>query len=221
MEMLVFGHQGTPVLVFPSSMGRFHEWEDFGMINAAYHQLDQGYNQFFCVDSVDGESLYNRNVDPYTRFVRYQQYQSYIIEEVIPFIRTHNANPYTVVAGASFGAFHACNIALKYPKSFGKLIAMSGKYDIRGFADGFYDDNIYFNNPVDYLPNMNNHDHLEDIRRLDLRFTAGDHDICLDATKHFCHLLYEKGIWYECDVWSPNVIHDWPAWKSMLLKHLA
>ncbi len=32
MEMLVFGHAGMPLVVFPTSMGRFFEYEDRGMI---------------------------------------------------------------------------------------------------------------------------------------------------------------------------------------------
>ena len=32
MELLVFGHAGARVIVFPTSMGRFFQWEDFGMI---------------------------------------------------------------------------------------------------------------------------------------------------------------------------------------------
>ena len=39
MEMLVFGHAGTPILAFPSSMGRYFEWEDFKMVDALHHQL--------------------------------------------------------------------------------------------------------------------------------------------------------------------------------------
>ena len=34
MELLVFGHAGARVLVFPTAGGRFHEWEDQGMVNA-------------------------------------------------------------------------------------------------------------------------------------------------------------------------------------------
>jgi esterase/lipase superfamily enzyme len=220
MEMLVFGHSGAPVLVFPSSMGRFFEWEDFHMIDTVRYQIENGFNQFYCVDSVDKESFYNRSVDPFTRFMRYRQYEQYITDEVIPFVHNNNPNRYIISTGASFGAYHACNIALKNPWLFGKLIAMSGKYDIRSFTDGFYDENVYFNNPVDYMPNMTDHGRLEAIRRLDLRFVAGDHDICLDATRHFCDLLYKKGIWYELDVWSPGVIHDWHEWRRMILKHL-
>ena len=32
MELLAFGHAGTPVLVFPTSMGAFFEYEDRGMV---------------------------------------------------------------------------------------------------------------------------------------------------------------------------------------------
>ena len=34
MELLVFGHAGTPYLVFPTSMGRFFDYENRGMIDA-------------------------------------------------------------------------------------------------------------------------------------------------------------------------------------------
>jgi esterase/lipase superfamily enzyme len=220
MEMLVFGHAGTPVLVFPSSMGRFHEWEDFKMVEACRYQLENGYNQFFCVDSVDGESFYNRHADPYTRMMRHRQYDAYIRDEVIPFMRDRAMNGRVVATGASFGAYHALNVTLKYPGQFVKLIAMSGKYDIRNFMDGFYDDNVYFNNPVDYLPGLNDHNFLERIRSVDIRLVAGDADICLEAGKHFSGILFNKGIPHQMDVWGHGVVHDWPEWRNMLQKHL-
>ncbi|MCD8166664.1 MAG: hypothetical protein LUE93_11460 [Bacteroides sp.] len=34
MEYKVYGHQGKPVLVFPTSNGRFYQYEDSGMIQA-------------------------------------------------------------------------------------------------------------------------------------------------------------------------------------------
>jgi esterase/lipase superfamily enzyme len=220
MEMLIFGNSGTPVLVFPSSMGRFHEWEDFRMIDAAHQQLEHGHNRFFCVDSVDAESFYNRSSDPYVRIIRHRQYDTYIRHEVIPFIRDRSMNGRIIAAGASFGAYHALNTALKYPDQFVKLIAMSGKYDIRNFMDGFYDDNVYFNNPVDYIPNLSDHGILEQIRNVDIRLVAGDHDICLEAGRHFSGILYGKGIPHQMDVWGHGVIHDWIEWRNMIQKHL-
>ena len=35
IEMLVFGHSGYPVILFPTSMGSFHENKDMGLIDSA------------------------------------------------------------------------------------------------------------------------------------------------------------------------------------------
>lgn len=220
MEMLVFGHSGTPILVFPSSMGRFHEWEDFKMIDALGHQVNSGYNQVFCVDSVDKESFYNDGASPYVRIVRHRQYDSYINEEVIPFIHSRNHDRHIIVTGASFGAYHALNVALKYPHRFGKLVAMSGKYDIRGFLDGFYDENVYFNNPIDFVPNMNDHHLLEAVRQVDIRLVTGEWDMCLDAAMDMSRRLHSKSVGHTLDIWGNHTKHDWPWWREMIRKHI-
>jgi esterase/lipase superfamily enzyme len=59
MELLIQGHAGMPMVVFPTSMGRFFEYEDRGMIGAVGDRYEHGQVQAFCVDSVDGESWYN------------------------------------------------------------------------------------------------------------------------------------------------------------------
>ena len=53
--------------------------------------------------------------------------------------------------GASLGAYHAANTLFKYPDVVKRCFALSGVYDMKRFMDGAYDDNFYFNNPVDYL----------------------------------------------------------------------
>ncbi|NNE34485.1 MAG: esterase, partial [Rhodothermales bacterium] len=97
MDLLVFGHSGTPLLVFPSSLGRFYEWEDFGMISSLAPQLESGSNQLICVDSIDAESLYNKHVDPYTRMSRHNQYQAYVLNEVVPFVRHRAGTDFIMV----------------------------------------------------------------------------------------------------------------------------
>ena len=220
MELLVFGHSGVPMLVFPSSMGRFHEWEDFKMIDAMKHQIEAGYNQVICVDSVDKESFYNKLADPYVRIVRHRQYDSYITDEVVPFIHNQNENRFIIVAGASFGAYHALNVVFKHPQLFSKLVAMSGKYDIRTFMDGFYDDNVYFNNPVDFIPNLNDHFFLESLRNLDIRLVSGEWDMCLDAAVDMSDKLHRKSIPHVLDIWGDQTKHDWPWWRDMIKKHI-
>src|SRR6202012_1392566 len=42
MELLVFGHDGLPAVVFPTSQGRFFEFEDQGMVGALRDKLEGG-----------------------------------------------------------------------------------------------------------------------------------------------------------------------------------
>ena len=78
MEALIFGHAGTPLLVFPTSMGKFFEYEDRGMISVLAPRIDAGELQVFCPDAVDTESWYNKGVHPRVRVMRHLQYERYI-----------------------------------------------------------------------------------------------------------------------------------------------
>ncbi|MDX1556986.1 MAG: alpha/beta hydrolase-fold protein [Xanthomonadales bacterium] len=220
MEMLVFGHQGTPILAFPSSLGRFIEWRDFGMVEALSNQLLYGHNMLFCIDSVDGESLYNYDVHPYMRIKRHQQYQQYVLDEVLPFIRHRSGSDFVIAAGASFGAYHALDLVMKQPWQFGKLIAMSGKFDIKGHMDGFYDENVYFCNPVDYIPNMHDGRALDALRRNHLILTTAEHDPCKDPNFHMSWMLDQKGIGHTVDFLHGVFGHDWPWWRDLIVKHI-
>lgn len=219
MEMLVFGHAGPALLVFPTSMGRYFEYEDRGMISANWHQYESGQLQAFCVDSVDGESFYNRRAHPGHRIWRHTEYDRYLSDEVIPFIRQVNHSGHLAVAGCSFGAYHAANFALKHPGQVTGLVAMSGSFDIHQFLNGFYNDHCYFNNPVDFIPNLTDNWFLERYRGMKLVLAAGEHDICLGETRRFSDILNSKGIGHTLDVWGHNAYHDWPWWQQMAAKY--
>jgi len=221
MEMLVFGHAGTPVLVYPSSMGRFFEWEDFKMIDALSSQIEQGLNRVYCIDSADKESFYNKSIHPVARMGRHSQYESYVVNEVIPYIHSKSGTDYVIATGASFGAYHAANFMFKNPWKFSKLIALGGAFDIKSFVNGYYDMSVYFHNPVDYLQNMTDHHTLERLRGSDLRFVTGEHDICKDANFHIHHILNSKAVPNQLDLWMDGTGHDWPWWRQMIVKHIA
>lgn len=221
MDLLVYGHAGTPILAFPSSMGRFYEWEDFGMVRTLAAQLEAGHNRLVCVDSVDAEAFYNKGVPPFVRIRRYQQYEQYIIHEVVPFVNHLAGSTFVIAAGASFGGYHAANLVLKHPWKFGKLVALSGAYDIRSFMNGFYDENVYFNNPVDYLPNLHDGHLLGWLRRNHIILTAGEHDPCKEPTFTLSRLLHEKGVPHTLDFLPGAFGHDWPWWKDLIRKHVA
>ena len=126
MEMLIFGHAGARVLVFPTSKGKFYEWEDRRMMDALRSQLDNGWIQMYCVDSVDAESWYAYWKHPGDRAWRHVQYEYYLLNEVLPLSRQKNPNPFLITVGASFGAYHAVNFALRHPHLV-VIAVLSGK----------------------------------------------------------------------------------------------
>lgn len=214
MELLVHGHAGAPVLVFPTSGGRFYEYEDRGMVTNLGDHLDQGWFQLYCVDSVDMESFYCAWAHPRGRIVRHQQYEDYVIQEVLPLIRNKNHNDFLIAHGCSFGAYHAMNFALRHPTRFKRVVALSGKYDMSNFFSGYYDNDIYFHMPSHYVPNLRDPNQIEAIRRIDLIIAVGKEDPNIANNRAFSAALWNKNIWHayrEWDGWS----HDWPYWQKM------
>lgn len=220
MDLLVFGHGGTPLLAFPSSMGRFFEWEDFGMVESLRPQLEQGQNRLVCVDSVDAESFYNKQADPYTRIKRHQQYEAYVTAEVLPFVE-HLGGGLPIAAGASFGGYHAANFVFKYPERFCKLISLSGAFDIKSFLGGFYNDDVYFSNPADFLPNLPEGPQIASLRQTKLVFTVGEYDPCRDSNDHVHGVLTARAVPHTYDFLDGAFGHDWSWWRSLIQKHIA
>ncbi|MBL8153960.1 MAG: esterase family protein [Anaerolineae bacterium] len=215
MELLIFGHAGARVIVFPTSKGKFYEWEDRGMMWALRDHLENGWLQMYCVDSVDAESWYNWGIHPNARGWRHTQYDNYIYHEVIPLSQSKNNSPFCITVGASFGAFHAMSFALKHPDRVGRAIGMSGLYDIRSFTSGYGDDNVYFNNPMQFIANEHDPHRLSLLRGVDIIIASGRDDRLIDSARAFSGLLWGKGIGNalrEWDGWS----HDWPYWQRMI-----
>jgi len=222
MELLVFGHEGLPAIVFPTSQGKFYEFEDRGMVAAVAGKLEHGDLQLICVDSLDSESWYNRNVGPRWRIARQVQYDKYLLQEVVPFIRHQNRQPHLVTTGCSFGGFHAANCALRHPDVYTGFLSMSGAFDLKslGFLNGYYDDDVYFNQPLDFLPNLNDESILEQMRRRTYVLATGVHDQCWNDNERLAAAMRAKNIPVRLDVWGDNTGHDWPWWQRMAQVYL-
>lgn len=218
MELLVFGHSGQPLLVFPSSMGRFYDYEDRNLVNAIGHKYEAGELQTFCVDSVDGESWYNKSVHPRERALRHTQYEHYILSEVLPFIKRSNGAQRVTVTGCSFGGYHSANFAFRHPELCDALVSLGGAFDIHQFLNGYYDDNCYFHCPPDFLPGLSDPAILREIRRLKIVLATGETDICLAENHRLSHILNQKQIPHWLDVWGDGTGHDWHWWEQMTIK---
>ena len=216
MEMLVYGHDGLPAIVFPSSCGRFFDFENHGMVAAVQHKLDSGQLQLFAVDSVDAESWYNRDVPPRWRIARHLQYEHYILREDLPYLRQVNHNPLLAALGCSFGGYHAANIAFRHPHLFTAMLSMSGAFDLSSFLGGYHDQDCYFNLPTQYLPNLHDHGLLERMRQNTYILATGVHDQCWDQNERLARILRNQAIPVRLDVWGNQTGHDWPWWQQML-----
>jgi esterase/lipase superfamily enzyme len=219
MELLIFGHAGAPLLVFPTSHGRFHEFEDRGMVDALSYQLEQGWLQLVCVDAVYGESWYNYGLDTDARMFREEQYEHYLLTEVLPLVRHLNPNPFLMATGCSFGATEAVIFALRHPGIVRRVIGLSGLYDLRRFF-GRYTQGLYFHNPIDFVPNLSDPWTIDRLRESDIILVTGRDDPAAWSNELLSRLLWEQGIGNALRLWD-GWCHDWPYWAQMISRYVA
>lgn len=224
MPVAVYGHYGFALLLVPTAAADYLEYERFQLIEAIRPFIESGKVKVFSINSINHESWMNNNMDPRHKAIRQQQFNSYVFEEVIPFVKTHTSNETPIIiAGASFGALHSMNLFLKRPDLLNGVISMSGVYDLTEYTRGYFDDDVYFNSPQHYMPNLTDHNILEQIRRshhIHIFSGSGPYE-APDAARSFAGILYNKGINYELDIWGPEWPHDWNTWKAMLPQYLA
>ena len=220
METLLFGHAGLPVVVFPTSCGRFYDFEDRGMVGALAGKIEAGELQLFCVDSVDAESWYNRRAAPRWRVDRQVLYEAYLLHEALPLLRRRNSDPRLQALGCSFGGYHAVNIALRHPDIFSGFVSLSGVFDLTSFLGGYYDQQCYYNLPTHYLPNLTDPWFLERFRRNRYVLASGRDDQCLGQNQSLDRILSALEVPHELHVWEARNAHDWPAWQRMAAQYL-
>lgn len=219
MELLVFGHAGARVIVFPTSQGRYFDWENRGLLNTLSRHIDNGWIQVYCVDGVDSESWFNYGADAHDHTRRHMQYQDYIINEVLPFTKSKNANDFVIATGASFGAYHSASIAVRFPEHFNRVIGMSGVYDVREWTNDYMDDFVAQGSPCEFLERLHDQEHIEKIRHLEIIIAIGKEDTLYGNNKWFSELLWQKGIWHAFREWD-GFAHDWPQWHDMILHYI-
>ncbi|MFL5331441.1 MAG: esterase family protein [Gemmataceae bacterium] len=215
MDLLIHGHAGARMIVFPTSKGWMNEWEDRGMMRALGEHIHNGWLQIYSVSSVDAESWYAYHKWPGDRAWRHELYDRYLVNEVLPFSRWKNPNPFCITAGASFGAFHALTLTLKHPDQIQRVISMSGLCDIRRFLSGYHDENVYFNNPTEFIEREHDPQRLADLRKQDIILAVGKDDGLRGQNEHLSSLLWGKGIGNALRFWD-GWSHDWPYWQKMM-----
>lgn len=223
MPVAVYGHYGFALLLIPTAAADYLEYERFQLIDSIRDFIEGGKVKVFSIDSINSESWMNNEMDPRHKIIRHQQWNEYVYEEVVPFIKDKTSwDTPIITCGASFGALHSANLFFKRPDRINGCIAMSGVYELTEYTRGYFDEDVYFNSPMHYMPNLSDHSLLEQIRQsshIHLLSGSGAYEDP-NSARRFADILYRKNIWYELDIWGHEWMHDWYTWRAMLPHYL-
>jgi esterase/lipase superfamily enzyme len=216
MEMLVFGTKGYPLIIFPTTAGQYYEARNFLLVESIRWYIEQGLVQVFCPDGMNQESWYNKSIHPADKVRTHNAYENVILHDIVEKVRWNTGTGKVAVAGCSFGGFQAANFAFRHPGLVSHMFSLSGAFDIRSFMNGYYDQNTYFNNPIDFLPGMND----GNLWAMDIVLGTGEHDICRGDSEQLSGILHAKNVNHWLDI-RPNAVHDWPLWRDQLPHYLS
>lgn len=189
------------------------------MVRSLEHHIENGSLQLYCIDSIDPESWFNESISPTARAKRHMQYHDCVVDEIIPFSLTQNTNPTVIATGASFGAYHAASIALRFPQYFTRVLGMSGVYDVRDWTNGEMNDVIAECSPCEYLAPLCDETKLGKIRQIDWIIPIGNEDPLFSNNRWFSQIMWDKGIWHAFREWEGDA-HDWPQWREMIQHYI-
>jgi len=223
MPIVSYGHYGIALLLVPTAAADYLEYERFQLIDSLAPIIESGKVKVFSINSINLQSWMNKMMEGAHKAIRQNDWNRYVFEEVVPFIRNNtSADTPVIVSGASFGALHSMNLFLKRPDIINGVIAMSGVYNLMEYTDGYYDEQVYYNSPAHYMPNMSDGWYLEHIRRSNhIHIFSGEGPYeAPESAREFAGVLYNKNINYELDIWGQEWRHDWPTWRAVLPHYL-
>jgi esterase/lipase superfamily enzyme len=197
-------------------MGRYYEYKDFGFIDTVKWFVETGKIKLYCIDSIDRDSWYAKHLHPGSRIWNHVLYDRFIHTELVPGIQCECNERKIGVAGVSFGGYHALNFAFRHPEQVGNLFTIGAAFNIRSFLSGYYDDNVYFNNPPDFMPNASN----PELHHMNIVLGTSEYDFCKPSTLAMSNILRQKGIHHKLDI-MPWGDHDWPVWKEQFPRFMS
>src|SRR5258705_2656578 len=105
MPVASYGDYGFALLLVPTAAADYLEYERFQLMDHIAPFIDAGKVKVFSIDSINNESWLNNGMDPRDKAIRHKQWNDYVFNEVVPFIRNSTSVDTPVITcGASFGA---------------------------------------------------------------------------------------------------------------------
>jgi esterase/lipase superfamily enzyme len=218
MPLRRYGHGGRSLIAFPPQDGSHRDFESFGMVASVEPLIVAGRITVIGVDTVDAESWTNQALPIMDRVARYEAYDRYLVDELVPWIRERADRPSIWTTGCSMGAYHAANAFFRHPDVFDGVVAVSGLYQLTDFVGATDEPGVHHNSPLRYLPDRDGW-YLERYRAAAICFVCGQgawEDGMLADTRAMGQVLAAQGIPAIVDIWGHDVNHDWPWWQKML-----
>jgi esterase/lipase superfamily enzyme len=223
VHLWAFGDVGRPLIVFPSNAGVAHEWQKGGMIEALSPLLAAGRLKIYCPET-NVSRTFTGDGSVEDRMAHHKAYERFVLETLVPFVRRDCQMPGVpmVASGCSMGAFYASLFTLKHPETFEQALCLSGRYRASSMFNRSNDD-LYFNDPLAFLPNLSG-GALEHVRRrvhLTVVVGRGAHEEgCIRETAEFGGWLQKKGIPHHLAFWGEDSRHDYTWWRRQALHYL-
>jgi esterase/lipase superfamily enzyme len=224
VHVWAFGEVGRPLVVFPSSAGVAHEWPKSGMIDALAPLLAAGRMKIYCPESNVSRSFSGQG-SLEERMAHHHAYERFVLETLVPFIRDDCRSPEATMVGTgcSVGALYAANFTLKHPETFPHAVCLSGRYRASHFFGGRSSTDVYYNDPLAFVPNLHGAP-LERVRRhahLTVVVGRGAHEGgCIPETAELGGWLRRKEIPHHVAFWGHDSRHDYHWWAKQARHYL-
>ena len=89
MPIACYGNYGFALLLIPTAAADYLEYERFQMLDTLAPFIDSGKMKVFSIDSINNESWLNNKMEPLHKAIRQNQFNEYVFNEVVPFIRNN------------------------------------------------------------------------------------------------------------------------------------
>src|SRR5215203_653237 len=91
MPIAVYGHYGFALLLVPTAAADYLEYERFQLLDTLKPFIEGGKLKVYSINSINNESWLNNEMDPRDKAIRHQQFNDYVYNEVVPFIRNSSS----------------------------------------------------------------------------------------------------------------------------------
>jgi len=223
VQLVRWGHFGTPVLLFPTAGGDAEEIERFHLIGAVMPLIEAGRIKIYSTDSIAGKAWISKQHSPEYCSLLQNRFDAMVYHEIVPAIRSDCESPdiEVIACGASIGAFNAVASICRHPDVFRLAVAMSGTYDLSKYLEGRFNQDFYFASPLHFLPGLEG-PLLDKLRQRFIVLPSGEGDYeDIGESWRMASVLGAKGIPNRVDPWGPEWRHDWTTWRAMLPKYLS